>query len=140
LSTQMDNHALALECIKRLDQQGDLFELLDDDVEILYPKWGIARGKEESGRMLQDFGLYLGAMKHDYDSFNFIVQGDSVCVEGVSSGTLANGMSWQPNGDEVGRFCTVFTMHSGKIKRMFVYLDPDYCDQTKSLYAWKESR
>ena len=128
---------LALEFFKRLDEQGDVLELFCDDGEIMYPKWGVARGKSEMVKMFTDLGSWLKWIKHDYTGFNYIVSGNQVCVEGVSRGGLIDGTQWHSDDGCVGRFCSVVEINGDKISRLFVYLDPDYCDSTESSYPWK---
>lgn len=130
------NEALAREFLKTLDAQGDLLRLLADDVEMSFPKWGVARGKAEVVRFFQDIGSYLRAIRHDPDSFDVLSDGDRVHIEGLSSGQLVDGKAWQPDGQCAGRFCTSFRIRGGLINRFSVYVDPDYTDQTAGFYPW----
>lgn len=127
---------LALEFFKRLDEQGDVLELFCDDAQVLYPKWGVASGKDEIIKMFTDLGSWLKWIKHDYTGFNYIASGNQVCVEGSSRGGLVDGSEWQSDDGYVGKFCSVVEVSDDKISRLFVYLDPDYCDSTESAYPW----
>ncbi|NPC55923.1 nuclear transport factor 2 family protein [Caenimonas soli] len=132
------NEALCREFLKTMDAQGDVFALLTDDVELLFPKWGLARGKEDLGRLYQSLGPYIRSISHDASSFRYLSDGDRVCIEGVSSGELVDGRKWQPDGGTAGRFCTTFQVRDRLISRVFIYIDPDYTDQTAGFYPWRK--
>ena len=131
------HETLAREFFNRLDTQGDLFALFTDDVEMTFPKWGTARGKQQAGELLQGIGAYIRVIRHDPASFSVSCDGDRVIVEGLSSGQLADGSTWQPDGRCGGRFCTSFRLRDGYICRVAVYLDPDYADRTAGSYPWR---
>lgn len=127
---------IACEILRLSDAGKDYSMFLTDDVELLFPKWGVVRGKAELGNLFADLGQYLKVVKHDTLSFEFIEQGDRICIEGVSSGELQNGRQWSPDGDRAGRFCTVFHFRGDLVARMRIYLDPDYVDSTLDRYPW----
>lgn len=135
LNTQ--HEAIAREFLLRLDAGGDLASLVTDDIDIWYPKWGRGRGKADFVRFYKETGQYISSMSHDHASLRILCVADTVVVEGRSSGKLTNGMTWQPVDDCLGAFCTIFRIRGDLISRFAVYLDPDYCDQTTSLYPWR---
>ena len=137
--------AVAESYLKSLDAGGvspttglGLFDHFTDDAEVFFPKWGIARGKEEVIRMFTDVGGTLKAIKHHYDHFTWHMTGtDSFAVEGTSEGEHRDGpwVAGQPAWG-AGRFCDCFTLRDGKIARLFIYLDPDYAGKDTSRYGW----
>ena len=131
------NEALAREMLKTMDAQGDVFSLMTDDIELVYPKWGRARGKAELGRFFQDMGGYVQSIVHDPSSFKCLSDDDRVVIEGESSGCLVNGRTWQSDGVTRGRFCTTFRLRDGLICSIHVYIDPDYTDQATAVYPWR---
>ena len=128
---------LAKNFLRTLDKQGDMFALVTDDIEMVFPKWGVARGKAELARMFQDLGGYVAAITHDPKSFICMAGDGHVCIEGVSAGTLTNGKTWKPDGANAGRFCTVLEFEDSLIKRARIHLDPDYADSTEREYHWR---
>ena len=128
---------LVLQYFKRLDGGGDFLELFDDDAEVFYPKWGVASGVDEIGELFGDVGSTVTSMSHDYEYFNYIVNGDTVVVEGTSTGETADGVAWRPDGTPGGgRWCDVFEVRGGAIQRLFIYLDPDYAGADVERYPW----
>jgi hypothetical protein len=109
---------------------------MTEDVEVMYPKWGVARGKAEVGQLYQDLALYVQSMNHDPARYTCMSDGQRVCIEGESSGQLVGGKSWQPDGECGGRLCTMFEIRGDLISRIYIYIDPDYCNQTANFYPW----
>lgn len=67
----------------------------------------------------------------------YVIDGDTVVVEGTSTGETADGTTWRPNGSPGGgRWCDVFEVHDGAIQRLFVYLDPDDAGRDTEQYPW----
>jgi SnoaL-like domain len=115
-----------------------LFDHFADDAEVFFPKWGVARGKEEVIQMFTDVGGTLKGIKHNYDGFIWYMNGtDSFAVEGTSEGEHRDGpwVADQPKWG-AGRFCDCFTVSGGKITRLFIYLDPDYAGKDTARYGW----
>ena len=132
------NEALAREVLKTMDAQGDIFALMTDDIELIYPKWGVAKGKAELGKFFQDIGGYVRSISHNPSSFRCTSDADRVFIEGRSTGTLVDGSAWSADGATGGRFCTSFRIRDGLICSMQVYIDPDYADQTSTVYPWRK--
>lgn len=134
--TDEQRKAIALEYFKRMDRGDNIFDLFDDNAEVYFPKWGIARGKREIERLFSDLMEILAEISHDVSYANFIQQGDLVVVEATSSGKLKNGAAWRAGTTHAGRWCDVFEIRNFKIQRCHVYLDPDYAGADTARYPW----
>jgi ketosteroid isomerase-like protein len=134
--TDEQRKAVALEYLKRLDRGDDFFALFADDVQVYFPKWGIANGIAEVKRLFSDVGGILAAIQHDYAYLNYAHNGDLLVVEGTSSGRTSSGAEWRAGVTQAGRWCDVFEIRDFKIQRLFVYLDPDYADADTARYPW----
>lgn len=133
----IDRKRVVLEYFRRLDRGGDFLDLFADDARVFYPKWGIATGTDEIGAMFGDVAELVTSMAHDYETFNYVIDGDVVVVEGTSTGETAEGIEWEPDGSPGGgRWCDVFEVRNGEIQRLFVYLDPDYAGKDTEQYPW----
>jgi len=133
----IERKSVVLEYFRRLDRGGDLLDLFADDARVFYPKWGIATGRDEIGAMFGDVAELVTAMAHDYETFNYVIDGDVVVVEGTSTGETADGTEWRPDGTPGGgRWCDVFEVRDGEIQRLFIYLDPDYAGRDTAQYPW----
>ncbi|MCJ8159004.1 nuclear transport factor 2 family protein [Sphingomonas sp. LaA6.9] len=135
----LDKEAVARALLRTVDAQGDISPFVTDDIELMYPKWGVARGKAELMPLFLDLGKYLTGISHDQDSFVCMTVGNRVCIEGESSGALVSGHSWAPDGGCAGRFCTIFEFQGDLISRVRIYIDPDYCGQTVGFYPWAKT-
>ena len=68
-----------------------------------FPKWGIAEGKEQIGKLFGDVGGTLKSIKHDYASFNWVFSGgDTIVAEGTSYGEHQDG-PWRAGRTGMGR-------------------------------------
>lgn len=128
--------AVALEYLKRLDRGGDFFELFDEHVQFYFPKVGLTDGIEALKDAFAKIGSLIKGIKHDYAYFNYVVSGDTVVVEGTSSGQAADGTEFRAGVTHAGRWCDVFEIRDSKIQRLFVYLDPDYAGADTERYGW----
>lgn len=126
----------ALEYLKRLDDGVDFLDLFADGAQVYFPKWGIATGATKIKQLFSDVGSILGAIRHDYAYFNYVYGGDTVAVEGTSSGRTAHGVRWRAGITHAGRWCDVFEIRDFRIQRLFIYLDPDYGDADTERYPW----
>jgi hypothetical protein len=132
-----ENFERARGFLKTFDEGGDVFALLTDDVEVMYPKWGVTKGKGDLARLYTDLGPYLKSIRHHSDSFRMLGGDDEVCISGVSSGVLADGRTWAPDGLCQGRFCVWFNFRGPMISGVWIYIDPDYVDGTSGYYPWR---
>lgn len=134
----IERKAIALEYFRRLDRGGDLLELFAEDARVYFPKYGIATGRDAIGEMFGDLGSVVNALSHNYETFNYVINGDMVVVEGTSTGETADGVEWRPDGSPGGgRWCDVFEIRDGEIQRLFIYLDPDYAGADTDRYPWQ---
>lgn len=134
--TDEQRKAVALEYLKRLDRGEDFFDLFDDNAQMYFPKCPLANGIKEIKETFGHVGSIVSAVTHDYAYFNYTHSGDTVIIEGTSSGRAADGTAWRAGVTHAGRWCDVFEIRDGKIQRLFVYLDPDYADADIARYPW----
>jgi hypothetical protein len=136
--------SVALEYLKAFDNGGvtstggSVLELFADDAQVYFPKWGLANGRTEIGKLFGDVGATIKKIVHDYSHFNWIMSGtDLFAVEGTSSGEHQDG-PWRSGEPEwsAGRWCDVFEVRDFKIQRCFIYLDPDYAGKDTARYPW----
>jgi SnoaL-like domain len=142
--TDEQRKSVALEYLKAFDNGGvtstggSILDLFADDAQVYFPKWGLATGKEEIGRLFGDVGGTISAISHDYATFNWVFSGtDTFACEGTSSGEHKDG-AWRagvPNWG-AGRWCDVFEIRDWLIQRVFIYLDPDYAGKDTGRYPW----
>ena len=130
--TDEQRKSVALEYLKAFDNAGttstggSILDLFADDAQVYFPKWGLANGKEEIGRLFGDVGATLVSIRHDYANFNWIFSGgDTIVAEGTSYGEHQGG-EWRAGISHAGRWCDVFEIRDFLIQRCFIYLDPDY--------------
>ena len=81
IMTDEQRKSVALEYLKAFDHGGvtstggSILDLFAEDAQVYFPKWGIAEGKAEIGKLFSDVGGTLKSIKHDYASFNWIFSG-----------------------------------------------------------------
>jgi hypothetical protein len=135
--TDEQRRSVALDYLRALDGGGvtpdgrGIMDLFADDALVYFPKWGVATGKEQIGRLFGDLGGILRSIAHDYDAINWILTaGDTLACEGTSDGEHRDG-PWRGS-----RWCDVFEIRDGLIRRCFIYLDPDYAGRDTARYPW----
>jgi hypothetical protein len=140
--TDEQRKSVALEYLKAFDNKGvtssggSILNLFADDAQVFFPKWGLATGKKEIGKLFTDFGGLLREIRHDYAMFNFIMTGGDVfACEGTSYGVHQDG-AWRAGVTHAGRWCDVFEVRDFLIQRCFIYLDPDYAGRDTERYPW----
>src|SRR2546422_1559493 len=96
--TDEQRKSVALEYLKAFDAGGttstggSILDLFADDAQVYFPKWGLAEGKDQIGRMFGDVGARYKAIKHNYADFNWIMTGsDLFACEGTSYGEHVDG-------------------------------------------------
>ena len=52
-------------------------------------------------------------------------------VEGTESGATQEGVSWPDHQISYGKFCNVFGFKGELIKRVHIYVDPDYASEDR---------
>jgi hypothetical protein len=142
--TDEQRKSVALEYLKAFDNGGvtssggSLLDLFAADGQVYYPKWGLANGKEQIGKLFSDVGATVKSIKHHFSHLNWIFSGSDVIVcEGTSEGEHRDG-PWRAGSPEwaAGRWCDVFEIRDFLIQRCFIYLDPDYAGKDVERYPW----
>ena len=142
--TDEQRKQVALEYLKGLDNGGvtssggSILDLFAPDAQVYFPKWGVARSKEQIQKLFSDVGGTLKSIAHHYSELNWIFSGgDLVVCEGTSHGQHVDG-PWSAGDPEwgAGRWCDVFEIRDGLIRRCFIYLDPDYAGKDTARYPW----
>src|SRR5258706_14807998 len=106
--------------------RADALDLFTDDVQLYFPKFGVAKGKQAFGELASGLLGSLSEFGHDLSSFRYVIAKDVVVVEGTTRGADRTGNRWSGGETAGGRFCSVFRFRDGLIARMHIYLDPDY--------------
>ena len=140
--TDEQRKSVALEYLKAFDNGGvtstggSILDLLADDAQVYFGKWGLANGKEQIGQLFGDVGATIESIRHDYANFNWIMTGgDLFACEGTSYGKHRDG-EWRAGVTHAGRWCDVFEVRDFLIQRVFIYLDPDYAGKDIDRYPW----
>src|SRR5437764_4787458 len=106
--TDEQRKQLVIEYLKGFDNGGvtpsgrSILDLFAPDAQVYFPKWGVARGKEQIERLFRDVGTTIKFIAHHYSEFNWIFSGgDQIVCEGTSHGEHVDGpWRWQ---SRVGR-------------------------------------
>jgi ketosteroid isomerase-like protein len=117
----------------------EVLELLHEDAEIYFPKFGLASGKQSLFDIVKGFEGALESIRHDYDTLNVIPAGEYVVVEGTSRGKML-GKAWSGGATPGGRFCNVFRFRDERIASLHIYLDPDYTGDDEPRFRWGKDR
>lgn len=115
-------------------------ELFTPDFEFYFPKFGVGHGPDEFREFAA--GLWAAGYKaqHRRTGLQYFSFGQQVVVEGTTEGRDAEGRAWSGGRTPGGRFCSVFDFtEQGLIKRMFIYLDPDYTGLDKDRFHWRRA-
>src|SRR3712207_8207227 len=68
--TDEQRKSVALEYLKAFDNAGttstggSILDLFADDAQVMFPKWGLATGKEQIGQLFTDVGSTLVSIQH----------------------------------------------------------------------------
>ncbi len=138
--TDEQRKAVALEYLVRMDRGGDFLSLLDDHARVSFPKWGLAKGREEYTQLFTDLMGILKSVEHHNSYFNYVIQGDMVVIEGTTAGVTAKDIPWRAGTGHAGNWCDVFEIRDFKIHRLAIYLDPDYGGEDTDRYPWLKDR
>src|SRR5205823_6134177 len=91
IMTDEQRKSIALEYLKGFDNGGvtssggSILDLFAPDARVYFPKWGIATGKEEIGRLFSEVGATIRSITHHYSDLNWIPSGSDLLVcEGTS--------------------------------------------------------
>src|SRR5437870_10142884 len=127
----------ALEYLKAFDNGGvtssggSILDLFATDAQVYFPKWGLATGKDQIGKLFGDVGGTIKSIVHHYSHFNWIFSGsDLVVCEGTSHGEHIDGR-WRAGtpGWGVGWWCAVLESRCWLVQCGFVYLDHGYASK-----------
>ncbi|MFD0687606.1 nuclear transport factor 2 family protein [Actinomadura fibrosa] len=131
----------ATEYYRRADAgRPDTLDLFTEDVELYFPKFGVRRGKEAVAELAIGLIGSIASIAHDLDSFRYVSQGQTVVVEGRTSGADQAGNTWEGGRTPGGRFASVFDFNGPLISRMSIYLDPDYAGLDADRFLWGRDR
>ena len=142
--TDEQRKSVALEYLKAFDNGGEtstggsILDLFAEDAQVYFPKWGLANGKKDIGKLFGDVGATIRQIVHHYSHFNWIFGGgDTIVAEGTSYGEHKDG-PWRADVPAwgAGRWCDVFEIRDFLIQRCFIYLDPDYACGDTARYPW----
>ena len=138
--TDSPNVAIVKEYFRRSDaRRPDVFEVLHDDIEFYFPKYGIGHGKREFAAFAQVLGAALDVY-HNQEALLFIESGNSVVAEGTTFGKDTSGRTWCGGETPGGRFCSVYEIRDGRIARSYIYADPDYTSRHEEDFLWGVDR
>src|SRR3954451_2009611 len=79
--TDGQRKSVALEYLKAFDNAGvtstgeSILELFAADAQVMFPKWGLANGREEIGQLFGDMGATTNLIRHDSATLNWIFSG-----------------------------------------------------------------
>jgi hypothetical protein len=68
--------SVALEYLKALDNGGvtssggSILDLFAPDAQVYFPKWGVAKGREQIEKLFGDVGSKLKSITHHYSGLN----------------------------------------------------------------------
>lgn len=116
-----------------------ILDIMTDDVEIYFPKFGVGHGKNDFMEVARGLMGSLERICHDVDRMTMHVAGDHVIVEGFESGVMADGTAWPVKGRSEGRFSNVFAFKGELIKRIAIYVDPDFQSTHTERFLWGEN-
>src|SRR5260370_27191815 len=98
--TDEQRKSVALEYLKALDNAGmtstgdSILDLFADDAQVMFPKWGLATGKEQIGQLFADIGGSMPSIHHHYAELTYVFSGSDVFVaEATSHGEHEDGPS-----------------------------------------------
>ncbi|QCI67031.1 nuclear transport factor 2 family protein [Phreatobacter stygius] len=126
-SRDSERIAIIRSYFRKIDERDpSFFDDVAEDVQLFFPKFGIGHGKAALALFGERLGSDLESLSHDIDGFNVIVAGDTIVVEGQESGVTRAGLRWPDGVVSEGRFCNVFEFDGLKIRRIHIYVDPDF--------------
>src|SRR4051812_50182067 len=118
--------SVVIEYFKRFDRGGDVLALFADDADVYFPKWGVARGKDEIARCFGDVAQLFTSILHHPEYLKLLVQEDVVVAEGITSGVSADGVSWRGGGPHARRGVGWVGVRDLPNPPRLLYPDPGY--------------
>ncbi|WP_223559048.1 nuclear transport factor 2 family protein [Chryseobacterium lathyri] len=107
----------------------EYFDLYAEDVEMYYPKFGFEKGKQGIKNFGKVIGKHLEKLTHDIQNFRYTFSDTVIVVEGNEKGVTRSGKEWPDNHTSFGKFCNVFEFDGELIKRVHIYVDPDFTSE-----------
>lgn len=107
----------------------EYFDLYTEDVEMYYPKFGFEKGKQGIKNFGKVIGKHLEKLTHDIQNFRYTFSDTVIVVEGNEKGVTRSGKEWPDNHTSFGKFCNVFEFDGELIKRVHIYVDPDFTSE-----------
>jgi ketosteroid isomerase-like protein len=107
----------------------EYFDLYAEDVEMYYPKFGFEKGKQGIKNFGKVIGKHLEKLTHDIQNFRYTFSDTVIVVEGNEKGVTTSGKEWPDNHTSFGKFCNVFEFDGELIKRVHIYVDPDFTSE-----------
>ncbi|MEV0952095.1 nuclear transport factor 2 family protein [Promicromonospora sp. NPDC050249] len=131
---------IAIDYFRRVDA-GDptVIDLFTQDAQMFYPKFGFARGRAQIGAFAQGLNLGIATLQHEIEGFTVLSSGNYVVVEGAENGTTRSGVDFPDGVTSFGLFCNVFEFQGDFIKRLHIYVDPDFAGTHDEGAAWGRS-
>ncbi|MEX3939938.1 nuclear transport factor 2 family protein [Paraburkholderia sp. EG287A] len=121
--------------------RADVLELFSDDFEFYFPKFGLGRGRVEFAGFIQGLLGTVRTITHDIETMRFFEGENFVIAEGTTEGTYHDGSFWFGGKTPGGRFCSIYEFDTdGLIRRMHIYLDPDYAGSDTERFVWQGAR
>lgn len=112
-------------------------DLFTRDFEFWMPKFGMGRGVDPFRELADGVRSRIVRSSHRQDAFKYIDGGDVIVVEGCTQGLGTDNVEWCGGRTPGGRFCSVFEFdESDRIRRMYIYLDPDFTGADKDRFLW----
>lgn len=119
----------------RYADAGDLraLEFYTDNVELTYPKFGKAVGKDAVKTFITHMSGVFRKLQHDIDGLSFIEDGNRIAVEGREWGEMADGTPFPDGKISNGLFCNVYEFQGDRIRAVRIYTDPDFTSSDKAM-------
>src|SRR5438270_11552546 len=76
--TDEQRKSVALEYLKAFDNGGvtssggSILDLFASDAQVYFPKWGLATGRDQIGRLFTNVGATTKSITHHYSHFNWL--------------------------------------------------------------------
>lgn len=128
--------------VKEYFRKGDggdaaLLDMLTDDIELYFPKFGTRSGKAAFTVFVEGLLTQIQSLQHYPEQYSYIASGDLLVVEGWESGVARDGTSWPIPGRSEGRFCNIFRFRDKLISHLHIYVDPDFMSQDTDRFFWR---
>lgn len=129
--------SIAMEYFRKVDSADPtIMDLMTEDIQLYFPKFGVGVGKAAVAKASAGMMSTLRSIRHDFERMNVICSGTFVVVEGFEGGVSSDGVEWPVAGRSEGRYCNVFEFREKLIKRVHVYVDPDFMSTHSERFLW----